>query len=81
MTVINRVPELVAQKFGGEDKIVIQQVANDVGLTYATTHGWIKNQVQRADFPVLNKWCKYLGVGIGDILEYVPDEEGKSGGR
>jgi DNA-binding Xre family transcriptional regulator len=74
MPVINRVPELVAHKFGGQDKVVIQRVADDTGLTYATVSGWLKSRVNRADFPVLATWCKYLGVGVGDLLEYVPDE-------
>lgn len=73
---INRVPELVAAKFGGKDDINMQQVANGTGLTYATAASWVKGRVERADFPVLEKWCKYLEVEVGDILKYVPDEKG-----
>ena len=70
---INRVPELLAQKFDG--KIVVQRVALDMGLTYSTAERWVKGEVTRIDLPILEAWCKYLKVGVGDILEYVPDKE------
>jgi DNA-binding Xre family transcriptional regulator len=75
MPVKNRVPELVAKKFGGKDKIVVQRVALDLHLSYTTVERWLNNEVTRADFPILEAWCKYLKVGIGDILVYVPDKE------
>ena len=70
MPVINRVPELLAQKLGGEDKIVVQRVAQELKLTYSTAERWIKNDVTRADFPILEKWCEYLDCEVGDILVY-----------
>lgn len=73
MPVINKVPELVAEKFGGDDKIIIQQVSDDVGLSYPTTHEWIRGNVLRVDLKILSKWCKYLGVQPGDILVYEED--------
>lgn len=75
MTVINRVPELVAKKFGGDDKINIQEVSGEVGLSYPTTHEWIRGTVLRVDLKILNKWCKYLKVTPGDILVYEADKE------
>ena len=75
MAVINRVPALLAKKFGGEDKIVVQHIAQDLRLTYSTVERWVKDDVTRADFPILEKWCEYLGVGVGDILVYVPDKK------
>lgn len=71
----NRVPELVAKKFGGKDKIVVQRVALDLKLSYTTVERWLNNEVTRADFPILEAWCEYLKVGIGDILVYVPDKK------
>jgi DNA-binding Xre family transcriptional regulator len=68
--ITNRVPELVAAKFGGEDKINLSEVERDTGLTYSTVSRWVKNRVDRADFPILEVWCKYLGVGVGDLLVY-----------
>ena len=75
MPVVNRVPELLAKKFGGADKIVVQQVALDLRLSYTAVDRWVKNDVTRADFPILEKWCDYLGVGVGEILEYAPRKD------
>lgn len=74
MVIENKIPELVAQKFGGEDKINMKEVERATGLTYRTVFAWMNDRVTRADFPILQVWCKYLGVGVGDILVYVPDD-------
>lgn len=73
MPVINRVPELVANKFGGEEKINLKEVERQTGLNYGVISRWIKGRVDRADFPILEAWCKYLNVGVGDILVYQSD--------
>ena len=70
MPVINHVPELLAQKFGGAEKVVLQRVAQDTRLTYSTVLRWAKRDITKIDTPTLETWCKYLGVGIGEILEY-----------
>jgi DNA-binding Xre family transcriptional regulator len=75
MPVINRVPELLAEKFGGADKVILQRVAQDTRLTYSTVSRWAKRDIDRADFPILETWCKYFGVGVGDILVYQPSKE------
>lgn len=75
MAVINKVPELLEAKFAGE-KVNIQQVAHSLQLTYSTVYRWAKGESPtKIDTPVLEAWCKYLGVGVGDILVYVPDKE------
>lgn len=66
--IVNRVPQLVAERFGGKDKINLSQVSKDVGLAYPTTASWVKDQVVRVDFPVLLAWCKYLECTPGDVL-------------
>lgn len=70
MPVVNRVPELLAKKFGGADKVVLQHVAQDTRLTYSVVLRWSKRDIQKIDIPTLEKWCKYFGVGVGDILVY-----------
>lgn len=70
MRVINRVPELVAAKFGGEEEINLTLIQQETGMNYRTVSAWVKGHVTRADFPVLAKWCSYLGVEVGDILKY-----------
>ena len=91
MMIVNRVPELVAAKFGGDDKVNISEVAREMVTTYSTVHSWIKGKPIRADFDMLERWCKYLGCQPGDILTYEPDggdqlgravvEAGKGEGR
>jgi DNA-binding Xre family transcriptional regulator len=76
MAILNRVPELVAAKFGGKENINIQHVAAAVGLTYVSTAKWLKNRIDRADFPVLEKWCRYLECQPGDILIYTKEDSG-----
>lgn len=75
MPVINRVPDLVAAKWGGKDHINISKVSNETGINYPTTYAWLKGKkaIDRVDLGVLEKWCKYLGVQPGDILVYEED--------
>lgn len=68
--IVNHVPELVAAKFGGAERINLTQVQLDTRLNYATVSSWVKGEVTRVDFPVLEAWCKYLSVQPGDILTY-----------
>lgn len=74
MRVLNRVPELVAEKFGGADHINLQTVQRETGLNYVTVSRWVKNRVDRVEFKTLAVWCHYLGVQPGDILIYEPDQ-------
>lgn len=69
MLIVNRVPELVAQKFQGE-RVNAQAVQKEIGLTYSTVHSWLNGNVTRYDASALEAWCKYLGVGVGEILVY-----------
>ena len=70
MPVKNKVPELLAAKFGGEDKINLTEVQGITKMNYRTVSAWAKGHVERADFDILAKWCDYLGVSVGDILVY-----------
>lgn len=74
MAVKNRVPELVAERFGGnKDDINLSKIQKDTGMTYRSVSDWVKGRVERVDLDVLDKWCKYLGVKPGDILVYEED--------
>ncbi len=68
--IVNRVPELIAEKFGGWEKINISEVERATGLNYRTALSWVKGRVERADFPTLATWCEYLGCEVGDLLVY-----------
>lgn len=69
---INRVPELTAARFGGTDKINLKEVERETGLNYGVVSRWVRGKVDRADFPILEAWCKYFKVDVGDILRYEP---------
>lgn len=71
--IINRVPELMAEKFGGKENINLLQVQRETGLTYSTVARWAKDRIDRVDFPVMEIWCEYFHCTPGDILIYVPD--------
>jgi DNA-binding Xre family transcriptional regulator len=73
MTVINRVPELVAEKFGGKENVVKSTIQKDIGLNYATVSKWVDGHVKTIELEALDKWCKYLGVEPGDILVRVEE--------
>ena len=74
MAIVNRVPELVAAKFGGDpENVNMLKVQRETGLTYATVSKWVKGQVIRYDADALEVWCKYLKVQPGDILVYRED--------
>ncbi len=72
MPVISRVPELVAEKFGGEDKINLKEIERQTGLNYPVIHRWVRGRVDRADFDILEIWCEYLEVPVGELLIYEP---------
>jgi DNA-binding Xre family transcriptional regulator len=71
MTVINKVPELVRQKYG--DDVTYLKIQEDTGLSYPTVMSWMKQHVKRVDFEVLDKWCEYLGVQPGEILVHIKE--------
>ena len=58
MPVVNRVPELLAQKFGGADKVVMQRVAQEMKITYSVVLRWNKRDIHMIDASMLEKWCK-----------------------
>ena len=45
MKVINRLPELLAEKFGGEEHINLKQLQRDTELSYPTVLSWAKGRV------------------------------------
>jgi len=73
MPIINHVGELVKKKkFPRRRKINLRKVQQETGLEYSTVARWVNGEVTRADWPVLEAWCKYLGVGVGELLEHRP---------
>ncbi len=59
---------MTAQKFDGVDKINLKVVERESELNYGVVSCWVRGKVDRADFPVIEAWCRYFGVKPGDIL-------------
>lgn len=75
MALINHTPELLAWKFGSARMIVIEQVAGDTHLSQATVLRWTKEaHIDLLEAFVIEAWCRYLGVSVGQLLEYRPDD-------
>ncbi len=54
--------------------ITIEEVAEATGISRAALNRIELNQTERIDFDTLMKLCTFYGVGVGDILEFKPEE-------
>lgn len=59
----------------GEKKMKIADVMRETGISRGTLTRLYYEKATRIDFDVANKLCEFLEIGIGDLLEYVPDAE------
>ena len=57
----------------GEKRMSVAELERASGVPYLSLHQLYHGRAKRADFGTLDKVCRALGVGVGDILEYVPD--------
>lgn len=55
--------------------ISIRQIARDTNSHFETIRRVYHDDMQHYPKDILDRLCAYLGVEVGDILEYVPDEE------
>lgn len=60
----------------GAKRIKMAEVARGAGLAKGTVAGLYYDRTRMVDYRVLDKLCAYLGVGVGDLLVYVPGKEG-----
>lgn len=68
----NKLRIILAERY-----ISIKKLAEMADIRYATLHTFVKGKTNSADFTMLNKICRALNITLGDILEYIPDEEQK----
>ena len=54
----------------------LQELAAEVDITNANLSILKNNKARAVRFTTLDAICKALDCQVGDILEYVPDEEG-----
>ena len=53
----------------------IRTIAAESGASVSTVQRLMNNTMRRVPLDDLAALCKYFGVGVGDILEYIPDQE------
>jgi putative transcriptional regulator len=66
--IVNRLSRLL-----GERRMSVMELKRQTGLSYVTVHNLYSGKSNRVDFDTLDKLCRALGVGVGDILEYQPE--------
>jgi putative transcriptional regulator len=76
VTVNNRFAVLLAEKQVKERRnIPLAEVAESTGISRQALYKWENNSINRFEIRVINALCKYFGVQIGDLFEYIPDIE------
>ena len=58
----------------GERRMSIMDLQRQTGIPYTSLHALYHGGAKRVDLKTLDRICRALGVGVGDILEYRPDE-------
>lgn len=72
--IVNHLPEILRAQFEAKRRrVVITEIANEVQIGYSTCWNWMNGNVKQYEPETLSKWCAYLNVGVGDILEYIED--------
>ncbi len=62
-------------------KMTVTELAEAVGITVANISVLKNGRAKAIRFSTLEAICRVLECQPGDILEYVPDEEGQGGDR
>lgn len=57
----------------GERKLKISDVARDTGLHRNTITLLYQETANRVDIDALNTLCKYFGVNVGDLFEFIDE--------
>lgn len=55
-------------------RISLTEISQQSGVGWGTINRWKREEVDRFDASVLSSLCAYFECGIGDLLEYMPDE-------
>jgi len=66
----------------GERRLKMSDVVRGTGLAKNTVLALYHDRVRKVDYHVVEKLCAFLGVGVGDLFHYVPDDQDRpSDGR
>lgn len=61
-------------RFMGERKLKISDVARDTGLHRNTITLLYQETANRIDIEAMDCLCKYFGVGVGDLFEFIDND-------
>ena len=70
--IVNHLPTLLAER-----RLKVADAVRATGVSKTTLHKIYNDQSSRIDFDTIDKLCEYLGVGVGDLFEYVAEVEPK----
>lgn len=59
----------------GERKLKISDVARDTGLHRNTITLLYQETATRVDLDAINMLCGYFGISVGELFEYVPEDD------
>lgn len=59
----------------GKNKMNIQDVCDKTGLARNTVSFLYHDKVKRVDYATANSLCMLFNCGMGDLFEYVSDED------
>ncbi len=65
----NRLSEVL-----GRRRMNVSELARGAGISRSAAHKLYYDRTESFDREVLDRVCAFLGVGVGDLLVYVPDE-------
>lgn len=66
---------ITLEEYRKKHSISKYKIIKNCGVSATQLNSYCNNQVTRVDLPVLARICDYLQCSIGDVLEYVPDDE------
>ena len=55
-------------------RITLTEISEETGVGWGTVNRWKRADIDRFDASVLSAFCAYFECGVGDLLEYLPDE-------
>jgi DNA-binding Xre family transcriptional regulator len=65
----NRFLTLLAQKEIAEQRrIKINEIVDETGIAFTTIQRWMRNEITKAEGPVLEAFCEYFDCDVGDLL-------------
>ena len=79
--ILSRVRQLRFEKEEREGrKLTYEVMAKDTGLAPTTLSRLLKREpLDRVDAATLDTLCTYFGVGVGEVIEHVPQSKGSGG--